>query len=130
MTTRRARVASLVTVLARSLAGSPVDVAAADDPILVGAGDIAVCGTTADTATGDLVEAVLDTEPTAVAFTLGDNAYDSGTRREFDRCYHPAWGSFKSRTRPSVGNHEYKTTDAAGYFGYFGSRAGTRRKAV
>ena len=29
------------------------------------------------------------------------------------------------RIRPAPGNHEYQTTDAAGYFSYFGAAAGT-----
>ncbi|HEU5271980.1 MAG TPA: metallophosphoesterase, partial [Jatrophihabitans sp.] len=31
----------------------------------------------------------------------------------------PSWGRLKARTRPAVGNHEYQTTAAAGYFDYF-----------
>lgn len=51
--------------------------------------------------------------------TGGDNAYDSGTPREFATKYHPTWGPLKARTRPSPGNHEYKTLGASGYYGYF-----------
>src|SRR5581483_6223433 len=40
------------------------------------------------------------------------------------RCYAPTWGRFKARTRPAVGNHEYVTPGAAGYFAYFGAAAG------
>ncbi|MEV4617680.1 hypothetical protein AB0J74_03055 [Asanoa sp. NPDC049573] len=36
----------------------------------------------------------------------------------------PAWGAFKSRTRPAPGNHDYNTSGASGYYGYFGSQAG------
>lgn len=84
------------------------------------AGDIASCGWAADSATGDLVRAI---DP-AVALTLGDNAYPDGTSARFNDCYDPAWGSFKRKTRPSPGNHDYLTAGAAGYFGYFGERAG------
>jgi hypothetical protein len=38
-------------------------------------------------------------------------------------CYDPTWGPFKGVTKPSIGNHEYLTTDAAGYFTYFGDAA-------
>jgi hypothetical protein len=126
---RRTPLGCLPAALALLLSPSPPATAAAPgDRVLVGAGDIAVCGTTADTRTGDRVEAVLAADPAAIAFTLGDNAYGSGSRREFSECYHPTWGSFRSRTRPAVGNHEYKTTDAAGYFDYFGSTAGDPAK--
>jgi hypothetical protein len=88
--------------------------------IVTAAGDIASCGWTKDTATGDLVR---DINP-EVALTLGDNAYPEGTPGQFANCYDQAWGSFKAKTRPSPGNHDYLTADATGYFGYFGTRAG------
>ena len=89
-------------------------------PVLVGAGDIASCSRSGDSATS----AVLDRIPGTV-FTAGDNAYESGTAAQYASCYHPTWGRHKTRTRPVPGNHEYRTTNAAPYFEYFGSRAGT-----
>jgi hypothetical protein len=87
----------------------------------VGAGDIADCGTSAkDEETARLLDAL----PGATVFTLGDNAYNSGTAAEFANCYEPTWGRHKTRTRPSPGNHDYGTPGAAGYFGYFGPAAG------
>jgi hypothetical protein len=61
-------------------------------------------------------------------FTLGDNAYDSGTPEQFARCYEPTWGRFKKRTRPAVGNHDYRSLAAAPYFAYFGEAAGDPKK--
>jgi hypothetical protein len=55
---------------------------------------------------------------------LGDSVYDSGAAQEYADCYEPTWGRFKDRTRPAVGNHEYLTPGAAGYFDYFGDAAG------
>ena len=86
---------------------------------LVGTGDIAECDSDWDTQTAALVDAIPGT-----VFTLGDNAYEDGTPAEFESCYGPTWGRFLGRTRPSPGNHEYNTPGAAGYFGYFGDRAG------
>jgi hypothetical protein len=37
----------------------------------------------------------------------------------------PSCRRFKDRTRPAVGNHDYGTPGAAGYFGYFGAAAET-----
>ncbi len=51
--------------------------------------------------------------------TLGDNAYDKGTPRQFG-CYHDTWGVALERTHPALGGHDYMTEGAAGYFGYFG----------
>ncbi len=91
----------------------------ADDPILIGTGDIARCGTNADEQTARLVE-----DHEGIVFTLGDNAYDSGSAAEFRDCYGPTWGRVKDRTElPVAGNHDYGTPNAAGYRDYFGRRA-------
>jgi hypothetical protein len=90
-----------------------------NDPVLVGAGDIASCSSTGDEATANLLDGISGT-----VFTAGDNVYDSGTTTEFNNCYDPSWGRHKARTRPSPGNHDYNTPGATGYFGYFGALAG------
>jgi hypothetical protein len=97
------------------------------DPILIGAGDIASCGDSEWTGHEETA-ALLDLFPTATVFTAGDNVYISGTNSEFANCYDPNWGRAKSRTRPATGNHDYDTTDAGGYFNYFGALAGDPTK--
>ena len=100
-------------------------VAASSSPVtLVGAGDIARCSTDGAAATARL----LDSFPNAVIFTAGDNAYSQGTSAEFRKCYAPTWGRFKARTWPAIGNHEYQTPGASGYFTYFGERAGPENR--
>ena len=89
------------------------------DQVLVGAGDIASCSSSGDEATAALIDDISGT-----VFTTGDNVYSNGTPAEFQDCYEPSWGRFKARTLPSVGNHEYATTGATGYFDYFGAAAG------
>jgi hypothetical protein len=97
--------------------------AEAAEAVLVGAGDIAACNASGDSATARLVESIGGT-----VFTLGDNAYQDGTRQQFESCYSPTWGRFKNRTRPAIGNHEYQSRGAKGYWDYFGKRAGPRGK--
>ncbi len=87
--------------------------------IFVGAGDIADCSSSGDEATADL----LDNIPGTV-FTAGDNAYPDGTDADFSQCYEPSWGRHKARTRPTPGNHDYRTSGAAPYYTYYGSNAG------
>ena len=87
----------------------------ASDPETLSAGDIAGCDTNGDEATALL----LDQYPSAVVATLGDHTYDDGALSEFQNCYDPTWGRAKARTRPTVGDHEYNTTNAAGYYTYF-----------
>ncbi|MDP2660552.1 MAG: metallophosphoesterase, partial [Dehalococcoidia bacterium] len=86
---------------------------------MVGAGDIADCGTPGAAATAKLLDGIAGT-----VFTLGDDAYPSGSASDFARCYDPTWGRHKARTRPAPGNHEYKAPGAAPYFAYFGAAAG------
>lgn len=90
-----------------------------DTVVVAGAGDIADEGPN-DTHTAALLDGI---DPDLV-FTLGDNAYEGSTAQAFARWYEPTWGRHKARTRPSAGNHEYRTPNAAGYFGYFGIKAG------
>ncbi|HUG40916.1 MAG TPA: metallophosphoesterase, partial [Longimicrobiales bacterium] len=87
--------------------------------VLVGAGDIAVCGYETDERTAELLDHIAGT-----IWTAGDNAYPSGTRDNFAECYEPTWGRHRARTRPTPGNHEYRSPGAAPYFEYFGEAAG------
>jgi hypothetical protein len=92
---------------------------AAATATVIAAGDIAGCTSSyRDEATARLVETISGT-----VLTLGDNAYPDGSSANY-RCYDASWGKFKSRTRPSPGNHDYHSSGARPYFAYFGSRAG------
>ena len=55
---------------------------------------------------------------------LGDLQYEDGAFSKFGASYDPSWGRVKAITHPAVGNHEYGTSGAAGYFQYFGAAAG------
>ncbi len=87
--------------------------------VLVGAGDISICGRDGDNLTADL----LDDIP-GVIFTLGDNSNEQGTMEQYQECYDPTWGRYLQRIRPSPGNHDYVTDDAEDYYEYFGDAAG------
>ena len=93
------------------------------DPVLVGAGDIAECGGLGAEQTAQLLDTIAGT-----VFTAGDNAYPDGSSADFANCYDPTWGRHKARTRPAVGNHEYGTAGATGYYTYFGAVAGEAAK--
>jgi hypothetical protein len=90
--------------------------------VFVGAGDIAMCDALEPARqTGQLLRTIGGT-----VFVLGDNAYFSGSAREYRDCYDPVWGSERGRTRPVPGNHEYDGASAGvPYFSYFGTQAGT-----
>ena len=83
------------------------------------------------TATGDIdgcnegkATAELVAKTTGPVATVGDNGYPEADAESFARCYDPAWGALKGRTRPVPGNHEYDVSKAAPYFEYFGAAAG------
>lgn len=59
----------------------------------------------------------------AAVFMLGDGQYNAGSLADYDASYDPSWGRFKSSTKPVVGNHDFGTTGAAGYYSYFGNAA-------
>lgn len=101
-------------------AGGTVRVAAAGD-IACPPGDTPRPAFCQQQATANLVRAIAP----SVVLALGDQQYESGTLGEFQGSYEKSWGAFKEITRPVAGNHEYgDSAAAAGYFGYFGARAG------
>ena len=122
--------------------------AAAADPVIAAAGDIACDPADTHLNGGNgmvsqcaekAVSNLLVSQTFAAVLSLGDNQYYCGSLAAFNSVYGPTWGRVKSITHPVVGNHEYLTapgttaatgcdtsnTGAAGYFSYFGSAAGT-----
>jgi len=97
----------------------PLIVKAPPVAYLTGAGDIAIC----DDPGSALTAALLDTLPGEL-FTAGDNSNEQGTPEQYANCFAPTWGRHLPRLHPAPGNHDYKTDDAAGYFGYYGPAAG------
>lgn len=89
------------------------------DPVLIGAGDIAGCGSTPR---DDATAALLAAHPAATVFTAGDNAYDNGTAADYANCYDPTWGAHKSRTRPTIGDHDLDTGTPQAYLNYFSAQ--------
>lgn len=120
---RRARLAPLTVAAALTVSLSSAVGATGPYPVVLAAGDIADCQASADEQTAALLDSLRGT-----VLALGDNAYESGTLAEYQACYAPSWGRHKLRTRPTPGNHDYKDTDAAGYFSYYGRAAGPARR--
>jgi len=98
------------------------------DPMIAAAGDIACASPVPqeDECRQQFTSDLLVGAGLARVLTLGDNQYPDGTLQEFQASFHPTWGRVKRLIRPSVGNHEYGTPGAAGYFSYFGKAAGKR----
>src|SRR3954471_16662514 len=116
---------------------APTETVLGSSYVMVGAGDIAVCGDSGDEATSRLVDSVLRADSaqhiTSVVFTLGDNAYPSGgagANEDLQRCFATSWGKKEilDVIRPSPGNHDYDSGSGAPYFAYFGDRAGPAGK--
>ena len=88
---------------------------------VVASGDISDC-TPEECVAANTASVVTELDPDLV-LTLGDAQYPSGSLADFEAEYARTWGRFVDITRPAVGNHEYETEDAQGYFDYFGTRA-------
>jgi acid phosphatase type 7 len=103
------------------------------DPMIAAAGDIAcdpssssfndLLGTSSNCHMMATSDVLLRDTPDAV-LTLGDNQYEEGALADFGTSYDASWGRLKSITHPVPGNHEYGTSNASGYFDYFGAAAG------
>lgn len=104
--------------------------------VLIGAGDIAVCGTNYDETTAHLVDSVSRADSAAkvddVIFTAGDNWYPNGAQSYYDSCWKPSWGDSAKRImkqlRPTVGNHDLDNGFGEAYYANFGKSAGEKGK--
>jgi hypothetical protein len=105
---------------------APAPAPSGSDPVIAAAGDIAcdpsdpgynggngTSGRCQQKATSNLLTGI-----TGVV-TLGDEQYDDATLSKFQTVYNATWGRANQLNRPAVGNHEYLTPKAAGYFDYF-----------
>ena len=96
---------------------------------IVAAGDIACDAAHGESAGGchgkETAKLISAAHPDAV-LPLGDLQYFAEDRATFESGYGASWGLFKSISYPVTGNHEYLMKDAAGYFDYWGTRAGQR----
>jgi hypothetical protein len=124
--------------------GNLILAAAASDPVIAAAGDIA-CDPANSAFNNGLGNAnscrqkytsdLLVNGGFSAILALGDNQYYCGGYQAFMQSYDLSWGRVKSITHPSVGNHEFLTSGgtgcditnegAAGYYQYFGAAAGT-----
>jgi peptidoglycan/xylan/chitin deacetylase (PgdA/CDA1 family) len=113
------------------------------DPVIGAAGDIA-CDPTAPAFNGGQGT---DTDCTAsrtvglltgtdAVLPLGDDQYDCGGTSAYQQSYDPTWGQKLDISHPVPGGSDYATsggtdcptTAGAGYYSYFGSRAGDPTK--
>lgn len=104
--------------------------------VLIAVGDIAACDSRGDELTAVIVDSILRADSAAkvkdAVATLGDQAYPSGSWRDFVECWGSSWGDttklIMKRVRPVPGNHEHETDFSSPYYRYFGDKAGSPRK--
>jgi acid phosphatase type 7 len=108
---------------------------APSDPVIAAAGDIACSPSDPDfnggSGSGDrcrmgATAALL--EGADAVLPLGDTQYEKGALADFQASYDPTWGAYLPVTYPTIGNHEYGTPGASGYYSYFGAAAGDPSK--
>ncbi|MGF1601825.1 MAG: metallophosphoesterase family protein [Thermosynechococcaceae cyanobacterium] len=131
----RSQVAQSPQVSPPSEASPPKPAGQTTDPVIAAAGDIACVPdkparqegaelTCQMKATSDL----LLNQGLAAVLPLGDLQYEHGESEGFEKSYDPTWGRVKAISHPVVGNHEYYSKNAAGYYRYFGEAAGDPTK--
>ncbi|MFI6481698.1 discoidin domain-containing protein [Nonomuraea sp. NPDC050663] len=94
--------------------------------VVAAAGDIAQqCTASSSSCIHPKTAALVQTMNPEFVITMGDNQYDDALISDFRNYYDKSWGAFKSKTRPTPGNHEtYDPAGSlAGYKAYFGSIA-------
>jgi hypothetical protein len=105
------------------------------DPWIAAAGDISCDPTDAYYNGGDGVGIYCRQRATSdlllgggfdAVLLLGDNQYWDGSLAKYQGVFAPTWGRLGAALRPAVGNHEYVTPGATGYYDYFGAAAGPR----
>ena len=126
---------ALVVCAAASTVGLVASVpraAAATDPVVAAAGDIACAppGTRTAAKCHQVATSNLLAGADAV-LPIGDEQYNCGQLSAFNQVYDPSWGRFNNVSHPVVGDNEYagrgcSTPGAAGYYTYFGDRASPR----
>jgi acid phosphatase type 7 len=110
-----------------AVAPAPVpDPTPTGDPVIAAAGDIA-CDPADPGYNGGLGTATLCQQKATSDLllnsglsgflTLGDEQEEDGTLAKYQAVFHPTWGRAK-KLASSVGNHEYLTPGAKGYFDY------------
>jgi Ca2+-binding RTX toxin-like protein len=127
---RFARVRLLVAI-ASVLASLSYAAPAYPDPVIAAAGDIA-CDTGSDFFNGGAgteghcrqkrTSDLLVNAGLSAVLTLGDNQYHVGSLSDFKAAFGRSWGRVKPIIHPAVGDHEYSTARARGYFDYFNGR--------
>jgi acid phosphatase type 7 len=102
------------------------------DPVIAAAGSIA-CDTTSDfyngglgvdghcrqKQTSDLLVGGGFSSGLSAVLTLGDNQYHTGSLDDFKVSFDQSWGRVKQLIHPELGQREYSTPGARGYFDYF-----------
>ncbi len=102
--------------------------------VFIGAGDIAVCGTTYDEQTAAIIDSIAREDSVAkvdnVVFTLGDHVYPDGARVNWNACWKQSWGDTTKRImrslRPTIGNHDLDNGFGEAYYEIFGKSAGAK----
>jgi fibronectin type III domain protein len=108
----------------------------ATDPTVAAVGDMACSpwhpsynngdGTATECRHRHVSDLLVNPSPDAL-LDLGDNQYDEGQLDEYQDVYHPTFGRANAVVYPSLGNAEYDTPNAQGYFDYFSSVGVTAR---
>lgn len=77
---------------------------------------------------GQQVAKMIAKQDPRLVLLLGDQQYDRGGPEEYAQSFGVTYAGLKSALRPTPGNHDYATAQAAGYYDFFGQSAGPSRR--
>ena len=134
--TRSLRAVGPAALLCVLLSLSPGGARAASDPTIAAVGDMACSSGYPDYNGGNgtatscryryVSDLVVNPMPAAL-LVLGDNQYENGALADFQQSYDPTYGRANVAVYPSIGNAEYDTKGAKGFFQYFQQEGVTSR---
>jgi hypothetical protein len=81
----------------------------------------------------DVGRLIANDPATDAVLAMGDLQYENASLAKLNQYYDPKMGAgkgLKAKTYPAPGNHEYLSSEAAGYFDYWRARAGDRSWAT
>lgn len=118
-------------VLGFSLFSVPQANSVEPDPVIAAVGDIACSPTSSSYKDGygtsvnchhKGVADLMVGRDLAAFLPLGDLQYENGDLPAFNTSYDKWFAPYYGITRPVPGNHEYRTTNASGYYSYFADK--------
>ena len=96
--------------------------------VLIGAGEITTCSSLGTSQTATLIQNQITADPTTIVFTAGNNvASATANPGNYNTCFDPTWGKFKSNMHAALGDLDFTSTSGSAPYDYFGAAIGSSK---